>query len=450
MTASLTPSSPTRYPIIDWEQATKSSPFKRKRKLLSPQETPSIYVKGSAHDCSEVNPVTTEMKVSNRFLCSMARFGLAHTWGCTTIRGKTHYNGARSHCGHCEAAHASLSPTLYDNILQIVQDRIYRIGYQNLQEKERAYVKIKLNLTAKDEQELSSELPEARLRYLETTIASCLTPQEQMGSLIHTVTEKMRNTTFENPKGSNRVDSYLEIRLRLLEDQLADACKEQDKLPKEALRELHATYQALLAPLKDRLFADQQRLFILHDAWTRYTKCHAELLQMAQGKPAIQFLQSAENLKAWERYVESAKHYQDASSKRFQHAGQGVPHFYSLRHTLAKNGHLAALSQMARINPPQTPEQALQPILALPALPDLEEVFQSAHTEIDERIQETQAQLAFVEKSFEEIHECMKETCGHKDAAQALRTPTKEYFAQQHLAALSKPMQARKRIHLNF
>jgi hypothetical protein len=215
----------------------KTPIFKRRRKVLTPTKTASMFT-GENHDCSELNVNHTESKVTARLFFSLFRFAVSYAWECETKRGGTHYNGASSGChGRCHAAHAALSPALEDNYLQQIGEKVKLVGYEGLSDDEKQYLNSRFIFEPNDYKLLSSKVERIRSDFIER-VMSGLEAGKQSGSFVQTPLDYERNVTYEGPAASNRVDCRLEQNLRPLEDELAEKCRVVDALPKEALREL--------------------------------------------------------------------------------------------------------------------------------------------------------------------------------------------------------------------
>ncbi len=162
---------------------------------------------------------------------------MAHAWECKTMRGRTCYNGDQSSCGCCQAAHAALSPALYDDYLKKIVQNIRERGFEGLSLHHQEYLQRRFALTEVERKGLSSETASIRSEWMRSIIARL---QVKVGGVtfVDTPLDYARNATFENPAASNRVDCHLERSLRPLEDRLAQDCSDASKNPKEALREL--------------------------------------------------------------------------------------------------------------------------------------------------------------------------------------------------------------------
>lgn len=325
-------------PLLSLNPSVSGTKVKRpvSRKVLGKSQTPSLYSKGEGHDCSLVDPESTAAKVEMRFAGSMLRFSLASGWVCKTKRGPTLYNGSTCKCGGCQAAHASLSPNLQDDQLQIITKDLKVLRFHELPEHHQTYLIKRFKLSNDDKENLDHQTENTRIKRMEE-ILSRLQENEWKATFAGTDLDMIRNATFANPRASNRIDCFLENSLRPLEDQLDEQCSLSKMTPKEALQKLHEKYLELLTSAKTRLEKDLEHLetlelclmqLILSEKTLSETLAHSSL---------------EEKQKANEAYQASKAAYQTAYRNRFTNTGKGVPLFFSLRKALKPTASLKNL-----------------------------------------------------------------------------------------------------------
>jgi len=213
----------------------------RYRRELSPNRTPTL-TRSPMHDCQQIDPENTKVKIIQRVWSTYFRMQVASVFSCHTWRGTTRFNGSVAHCD-CQAAHSSLVPTLYDDKLRRVTSSIVEDGFDALSPISEKYICHRFDLDTPQKEILScAESPGRPLQQL----FQHLSLRQKNGSFVDTEMEKARNATFQNPPGSNQLDSHLEHYLRRLEDELAEACKEQKKSPILCTQELVVKHIDLL------------------------------------------------------------------------------------------------------------------------------------------------------------------------------------------------------------
>ncbi len=239
------------------------------RRVLDPTATPSI-IRTPDHDCHQINPENTRIKVVQRVWNTYFRMQVAAVYTCSTWRGTTRYNGAVAHC-KCHAAHSSLAPTLYDDKLQLVAATILENGFQALTPTSNKYFSHRFELdTPAKKQLIDADTPERKLQEL----FQQLSLRQKKGSFVDTEAEEKRNATFQNPSESNRLDCHLEYHLRPFEDLLAEDCRKQAKTPVLCTQELVQKHIQLL---------DQavQNIKIRQDDYEQFLKVHKELYTLS-------------------------------------------------------------------------------------------------------------------------------------------------------------------------
>lgn len=432
-------------------ESAKNSPAQN-RKILTPTKTASLYAL-EGHDCSKVNVDNSIVKVTARLFFSEFRFYVAHVWECTTMRGTTHYNGAQSHCaGKCQAAHAALTPTLYDNKLEKIIELVRKVGYRHLPQTDQTYLKNRFVLDKTHEKLLSVENESKRFEHM-MSIVSRLKVLERKGSFINTPLDLARNATFENPAASNRVDCYLEKSLEPLEKMLSEDCRASTKSPKEALKELFFTHRQLLTSLKERLPAGESNLLALQTAWNNLVDSQVKFIEILTAsdlypkktdEETVVFTESllkslandADIKTSFEAYVKSIKKYREITAQRSSHPGEGVPKLKKLqKDQLDRLQSPFVLKHLSNFYEKDGIQRALSHFMAnkihlnIPSLDDakkLEESFKEGIHEISLRAAETEAQLSFLEKDFDEVHQLMNMFWGQRTENGSFCTPTKE------------------------
>lgn len=246
-------------------EATSFSTPKR-RKVLTPSKTAS-YVQTPSRDSHPFDPEATRLKLDQRIYFTFERFSLAYSLQCETFRGKTHFNGSHAKVEDWEAAHASFAPTMYDNYHEKVQDAVAKSGFSALSPPKKQYLRTRFNLDTpqrKKEQGKSSD------KEFFDSLTERLSRREKQGSYVNTETEWLRNSTVEQPRGSNRFDCHLEHVLRNLEDTLAEECANQIITPQEATELFIERYLELVKTFVGHLKTRQRQ-------FTRFLFLHNEL-----------------------------------------------------------------------------------------------------------------------------------------------------------------------------
>jgi len=234
---------PFRQSTLDQSQKQQThakSPHNGRREL-SPTRTPTL-VREAEHDCDQIDPENTHIKVVQRIWNTYFRMLVADIFGCSTSRGTTRLNGSISHCD-CQSGHCSLARTLYDNKLQIIAKLVSENGYEALTPTSEKYLSLRFGLDTPARVELyEAHSPERHIQDLMRR----LTERQRKGSFVDTELEKIRNATFENPTASNRLDCHLEYHLRTFEDELAVECSSREKSPIQCTETLTKKYVEML------------------------------------------------------------------------------------------------------------------------------------------------------------------------------------------------------------
>jgi|GEM_PF-5595491 hypothetical protein len=210
------------------------------RKSLSPSATAS-YIRTPEHPSHPFSPDKTRLKIDERIYFTFERFLLAALLGCETKRGKTKFNGSHAQVENWQAAHASLTPSLHDDLLLRIQRAVAERGFDRLTEQERNFVRHRLGVdtpTRKKEQKDRSDVQ----------FLAAIQPwgRQARGSFAGTDKEFLRNSTIEQPTSANRLDCHFERSLRTLEDELAEKCRSnKDFTPQDAMDEFMQAYHTL-------------------------------------------------------------------------------------------------------------------------------------------------------------------------------------------------------------
>ncbi len=238
----------------------------KRRKLLTPSKTAS-YVRTPSHDSHPFDVEATRLKLDQRIYFTFERFSLAYSLQCETSRGKTHFNGSHAKVEDWEAAHASFAPTMFDNYHEKVRDEVSKSGFSALSPPKKQYLRTRFNLDTpqrKKEQGKSSD------EEFFDSLTDRLSRREKQGSYVNTETEWLRNSTVEQPRGSNRFDCHLEHVLRDLEDTLSEECANQTITPQEATELFIERYLELVKTFVNHIKIRQRQ-------FSRFIFLHKEL-----------------------------------------------------------------------------------------------------------------------------------------------------------------------------
>lgn len=395
-------------------QAAPPTSPKSSRKILTPSKSATL-TRSQTHDCETLDITHTTNKVATRLMHSLFRFSLAHVYQCTTWRGTTHLNGAKSTCGSCEAAHAALSPTLYDDILQNIHDQLKSKNFNELNSALQSYLESRFDLSEDDKNKLACVKKEDREKHL-SELMSRLTLQERKGSFVNTPTEHQRNATFENHRSSNKVDCYLEHHLRPLEDKLANECKTEEKTPIQALEELQKVHRELLEiALKN--IKDEQLL--LDDF-------HANFSQLITAEIVLDAKSDDKTFLAFKGHIEKyQKSYEAFFTKR-----KGAPRFKSFNKLIDSEQSPYALQAIHTTNNLRSSRNRYEIYKRfLKNTSCIDDHFEAAQKELDRRAVEAENQLKILCQNTDDIKAMLKYQFGTKDDHGILRTPTKADIA---------------------
>lgn len=465
--------------------AASSKPYSQKRKariILTPSKTPSLHTIPGEHDCFAVDAEKTAAKVTMRFFFSAFRFALAYSWHCHTWRGSTLENGAKSSCGGlCQAAHAALTPNLQDDRLEIILKELTEMPFDKITPEHQSYFESRFSLTAEDLLELQDESPQKRKTRAQTII-NRLQPKEHTSTFANTRISMVLNTTFGNPRASNRIDCALEKILRPLEDALTEQCRNEEINPKEALSELQDRYKSLLKDLWSKLETGQEDLTALANSYEELRRSELDLfaeikacnLEIARKKftrnsskevspPNISFESMLETIDPKQRAAlihkisickEKAKRYRSCFDKRFSEATGGVPALEQLKKSLQLHQPTSILKVIFKDS--EEPEETLELLLArashLNADKEFAEEFKAAQEEIQRRQDEVSAQMSVAFTDFDHIHTLVKQELYQKRPSSEgpLQTPTKQDLNQKFLSFIKKLTPGRSDLQRTF
>lgn len=171
---------------------------------------------------------------------------------CKTWRGRTELVGASSHCGGCEGSHWSLTPTLCDDKIERIINRIIQLKGETTP-RSKLYCKTVLGFEDKEFAQLKENGDAASITAF---IKKHTKPGQWHRSYKGSSFENQANSTVENHALSNRVDSMMEKKLRSIEDQINADVFEKKLSPEEGtqkvLQSLEEYFTKSLAALKDR------------------------------------------------------------------------------------------------------------------------------------------------------------------------------------------------------
>jgi hypothetical protein len=412
------------------------------RQLLTPSKSASLIGK-TGHHCDHVDEESTLTKTETRLMYSIHRFAIAYAWGCTTSRGRTQYNGARAHCGisQCEAAHAALSPTLHDDMLQKVSEQFNTKTFSGLDEISKIYMQKRFAMNEKDMQSLDDQNGKTRLTNFQV-IVKRLIPQEAKGSFVGTSVEFQRNATYNNPKSSNRLDCYLERELRGLEDQLAQECTDQTIDPEGAILRLQKKYDDLLSSASRDLTAASNRLVQLSKAWQDLITMQNKLQDSLSLLPSQPFADYIQRVKAYLKAYDVLKNQPLKGAPKLQtmmnyfrcqqsyyvlkgverlgeaNSDKGKDYFFKNKHHLKiSNGDMAK--------------------------------FEEGILEIKKRLKEVEIQSEVIKSTPEDIHLMFKSMFGKKQEA-ILKTPLQPDVAARLVETLPSLTPSRSDLNKNL
>ncbi len=388
---------------------------KNSRKVLTSDQTLSL-TRESNHDCSRINELNTVAKTQMRIDFSLFRFCLDYGWHCESFRGRTHYNGSQPACrGRCEAAHAALSPTLYDNQLTLIIQKMEKVAFSILPAHEQKYLEKRFNLTEQEKPLLDSSNISERTGLIQNFVNS-LKPGHAKGSFMHGTIDKNRNSTFENPRACNRVDCTLEAHLRKIEDQLAEKCRNNQIHPMAAIDSLKSEYKQLLKEIKKNLEDDKNHLEALLIAWKEILKAQTA------------FEKSSKSENDFNLYLDSIKKYWAAHQQRFNtKEKKGVSKLqelntflqqyqspYVLHIMIQKSTHFANVLIYYEVNKSH---------LSIPPNDGKDDLmFKNVISEVSLRIEETEIQLKTLDKTAHIVYSTFLHLFGSKDSQGTLLT----------------------------
>lgn len=398
------------------------------RTVLSIHETAS-RVREKEHDCDVLETDHIVNKVAARLFHSLFRFSLSHAFNCHTRRGHTHLSGARSHCGGCEAAHAALSPTLYDDILDTISAKLSEKPFPELETAEKEYLIQRFKLGTSEIEALSSKSQDSRIKTLISIVAR-LSVVEKKGTFVGTATEQVRNATYDNSKDSNRFDCHLENNLRPEEDQLAEECRLNTKTPTQALQSLQERYRSLVEIAIPNLKNKLTLIGDLESSWEKLLNCQSNLETLTSGTDKF-----AEEFQIYLKLVDIyLKVYENFFIKQ-----PGTPTFAKFQKYLIEAQSPFTLRRALREKNTASFSTYLK-FLLKPI--DWKDSFQKAKRSIERRLYEAQHQLLVLHQTPDEIKGMLKHLFGAVNSTGVLTTPSKEDIAVRivHLVQPVTPM----------
>ncbi len=370
-------------------------------------------VQDKEHDCTHLNTEHTGAKVTSRLSLSLFLFTFAYSMNSTISRGPTRLNGSQAHCnGTCQSAHAALTPTLCDDMLLQIGQKLGEGGFNTLDELHQKYLQRRFQLTEKDVGLLSSEDIHERSAHLEKII-SRLKVHEKWGTYIETPTDFSRNATFDNHADSNRFDIYLEKHLREKELRLAKRCTDNEITPIVALEKLQNKYRKLVVEAVSALKAKKVAIAALRQT-------HNELI--------VTPVESEEFLTKVNRYLDF---FRDFFEKK-----QGAPSFKKFKGKLTCHPSQAVLNDVSKkknnLNV-KSHEENLRP------LKNAEAKFDKAEQIIERRLIEAERQLLVLHQTTDEIKIMFKALFPMTNDKGELVTPSKENL-QKYMIDLIVPV----------
>jgi len=416
-----------------------SSSDRISRKILTPSKSASLIGKID-HHCDLVDEESTLTKVQTRLAYSIHRFAIAFSWGCETSRGKTQYNGARAHCGvgKCEAGHAALTPTLYDNMLKRISEEFQTKTFLDLDEILQSYIKQRFALKQEDIESLSDLNIHDRISFFQGIVRR-LTSQEHRGSFVGTSVEFQRNATYNNPKSSNRLDCYLERVLREVEDNLAQMCQKKEKNPEQALLALQEKYKLLLNAAFADLNTDDIRVDQLHKAWLALSKSQA-------------VLETQDDERVYQEYIACVKQYITVYETRKNEPLKGSPKLQAMMDYFRKNPSYYVLKGLLREHTNSLDDAKVyfsKNKDHLKMASEDEQKFEEGKSEIAKRLDEVKIQQTVINASKESLHNLFKNMFGTKEEA-LLKTPSQKEIAKKLVETLPSLTPSRSDLQRKF
>jgi len=384
------------------------------RTVMSPTCTATI-IRSPGHDCLAVDPDNAHIKVTQRVWHSFFRFLHAFEMQCETWRGKTHLNGSRASCGGCQAGHSCLTPTLYDNKLQMIQNKALTDGFKALSPISRKYLihRLKLDLTELEKVEMDPMALQ--------DLTNRLSGKKQKGSFVGSEIEKQRNATLQSPAHCNRLDSHLETTLRPKEDTLANQCTTHHLTPEEAEIELLKEHQYLLQTCISNVRLRQLQ-------FNRFIALQQRLID------------TQNNLEDFVKAAEEFLNLKSALAKRIPGAFKfnDILHFF-----FKKEGTYLRLEQVVANFKQSCKEDAEDFYQLVKHSIDLSVgdrlPITNKQREIDGRLVEANAQLEELERNYGRIYQLRKIYLGIKNLSGTTTTPSKEEVAHYLIENSSQP-----------
>ncbi len=410
-----------------------------KRIVLTPSKS-ATNIREKGHDCTTIEDDYTATKVNKRLQDSAVLLAFAYAFDCETGRGPTRYNGNSCSCGGCQAGHAALTPTLYDNILDIISEKLTQFKLSDLDPHLQSYMQTRFAPTLEECEKLSSDDVDVRNAAFKQII-SRLTEEEKKGTFVNTLTEKARNATYDNPTSSNRFDSHLERSLRPKEDELAAEKGE----PIQALLRLQAEYRRLVEVAIPNLEAHYVKLDNLHKAWDTMIGIQIKLqgLDVKSDEYKAEFL----------NYFSAIGAFLQAREIFFQKS-EGAPSFNAFKERLSNTQSPYALKELLKLVKEGEIDEAhdyfskKQKILQID--PAIDNDFIESRAEIGRTIHEAKLHLKVLDQKPEEINFMLKHHFGDLNPeTKTLITPTKEKMQQSFLRLMPTLTPERKDLKKN-
>ncbi len=383
------------------------------RKVLGLKKTASL-VRDSDHSCAQVDSEIALTKMDARIFMSFQRFLWAEQANCLTSRGSTKYNGSVAHCKRqCEAAHASFTPNMTDDMLESIGNKLEERGVELLSSFDKKYLMQRFGIS---EKELESK-PGLVRKWINEI------PKAQKERSLDQSIESLRNSTFNNPTSSNRVDSRLEKQMRPLEDNLALACASEEVTPEEAMAIFSEEYIEVLAEM-------QEGVEVTKAQFDRFVELEETL-----------FSSEAEHEKRYDAFIDEAREFLFLRKELMKNTSVGATVQKAIRFFHNKSVYLP-LESLVENYDQNSREDALEYYSMVKGrFAKIERKADVGLIKIDlaNRLSETQLQLDALVESHEKIPRFRTFYYGVKDSATSeRRAPTREEIQEQFLSHLDK------------
>jgi hypothetical protein len=260
-----------RPPTLANQDKGSITPYHRRKLKLN--DTASL-VRSLNHQCNDHEVANTRVKMDIRIFTTFQRFLYAHVTKSKTSRGRTSYTGSIAPCSQrCQAAHASLTPTLKDDKMAQITSVIAQSRLNHLSPYSKQYLACRFGTditnthggSGVDEDEKENILP--------------LIKKTSRGRSQRSLNENVQfalNTTVENPRSANRVDCQVERLLRPFEDILANICTEQKATPEYVMDLFMKKYTTFLETAETNLSKKQKEFdeFVALETRILHSKTH--------------------------------------------------------------------------------------------------------------------------------------------------------------------------------